>query len=128
MTASPARTTEAKRDAWRYGRFAETLAAWHLRLRGWRIVARGFRTHAGEIDIVARRGRVLAFVEVKARRDLDTAAEALRARQTGRIARAAGAFLQARPGLGGCDVRFDVMLVRPWRLPRHVADAWRPQI
>ncbi len=119
--------TEAKRQARWFGRVAEWAAAWHLRFRGYRIVARGFRSRQGEIDIVAKRGRVLAFVEVKARRELDTAAEALRARQTGRIARAAVAFVQAHPGLAALDQRFDVMLVRPWRLPVHVADAWRPE-
>jgi len=124
MTAPPA---AAKRQAWRFGRAAEAMAAWHLRLRGYRIVARGFRSPQGEIDIVARRGRMLVFVEVKARQDLDAAAEALRTRQAGRIARAARAFVQARPALGGFDQRFDVVLVRPWRLPVHIVDAWRPQ-
>lgn len=126
MTAKPATPADAKRRAWRFGRLSEALAAWHLRLRGYRIVARGFRSAAGEIDIVACRGRVLAFVEVKARQDLGHAAEALRARQAGRIARAAGAFLQANPRFAAHDQRFDVMLVRPWRLPVHLADAWRP--
>ncbi|MFQ5765248.1 MAG: YraN family protein [Rhodospirillales bacterium] len=124
MTRPPA---DKKRNAWRYGRFAEALSAWHLRARGYRIVSRGFRSAAGEIDIVARRGRVLVFVEVKARRELSAAAESLGPRQTGRIARAAGAFVQSRPGLAGLDQRFDVMLVRPWRLPVHLEDAWRPQ-
>jgi len=118
---------KAKRQARRFGRVAEALAAWHLRLRGYRIVERGFRSSQGEIDIVARRGRTLAFIEVKARQDLGAAAEALGARQTRRIARAARAFVQARPGLGGFDQRFDVMLVRPWRLPVHIVDAWRPE-
>jgi putative endonuclease len=117
---------EKKREARRYGRFAEWLAAWHLRLKGYRIVARGFRVSAGEIDIVARRGRLLVFVEVKARRELAAAAEALGARQAGRVARAAEAFLQSRPDLSGLDQRFDVVLVRPWRPPLHIKEAWRP--
>ena len=116
-----------RRRAWRFGRLAEGLCAWRLRLAGYRIVARGFRTAVGELDIVARRGGVLVFVEVKARGDLATAAEALGPRQRRRIARAAAAFLKARPGLAGLDVRFDVMLVRPWRLPAHLADAWRAE-
>lgn len=124
MTRAPARK---KRKAWRYGRFAEALAAWHLRARGYRIVSRGFRSAAGEIDIVARRGQVLAFVEVKARRELMAAAESLGPRQAGRIARAASAYLQSRPALAVLDQRFDVMLVRPWRLPVHLKDAWRPE-
>ena len=110
-----------------YGRFAEALAAWHLRLRGYRIVERRFRVPVGEIDIVARRGRVLVFIEVKARRDIRTAGESLNPRQAARIVRAAVAFVQSRPGLDGLDQRFDVMLVAPWRLPVHLVDAWRPE-
>lgn len=117
---------DRKREARRYGRFAEWLAAWHLRFKGYRILARGFRVAMGEIDIVARRGRLLVFVEVKARRDLAAAAAAVGPRQAGRVARAAQAFLQSRPGLAGLDQRFDVVLVRPWRPPLHIADAWRP--
>lgn len=120
--ATPGR--ERKRRAWRFGRWAEGLCAWHLRLKGYRILARGYRTPAGEIDIVARRGGTLAVVEVKARQDLAAAAEALGPRQRQRVARAAEAFLRARPGCAGLTVRFDVMLVRPWGLPAHLVDAW----
>ena len=116
-----------KRQAWKFGRFAEALAAWHLRFRGYRIVARGFRAPVGEIDIVARRGQVLAFVEVKARGDFEAAAQSLRPRQANRIVRAAGAFIQSRPGLSALDQRFDVILVVPWQLPVHLVDAWRPE-
>jgi putative endonuclease len=111
--------------AWRFGRFAESLCAWHLRLRGYRVVARSFRSAVGEIDIVARRGSVLAVVEVKGRGDLAAAAESVGRRQRRRIARATEAFVKARPGYAGLDLRFDVMLVRPWRLPRHLTGAWR---
>ena len=116
-----------KRKAWKFGRFAEAFSAWGLRLKGYRILARGFRAPVGEIDIIARRGRVLVFVEVKARHDLKAAAESIGRRQTARIVRAAGAYLQSRPGLSALDQRFDVMLVRPWRWPVHLADAWRPE-
>ena len=114
-----------RRRARRFGRLAESLCAWHLRLRGYRIVARGFRSPVGEIDIVARRGGVLAVVEVKGRGDLATAADSLGHRQRRRIARAAEAFVKAWPGYAGLDLRFDVMLVRPWGLPRHLTGAWR---
>jgi putative endonuclease len=99
-----------------------------LRLRGYRIVERGFRAHVGEIDIVARRGRVLVFIEVKARQDEAKAGESLKPRQAARIGRAAGAFVHARPQLSSLDMRFDVMLVAPWRLPVHLMDAWRPEL
>ncbi len=111
-----------------FGRFAETLAAWHLRFRGYRIMTRGFRSRVGEIDIVARRGGLVVFIEVKARQDLDAAARALRPRQTERIVRAAQAFLQAHPHFSDFDQRFDVILVSPWRLPVHLVDAWRPEL
>jgi putative endonuclease len=95
-----------------------------LRLKGYRIIAQDFRVPAGEIDIVARRGGTLAIVEVKARDSLSDAAESLSARQRRRIGRAAAALLAMHPSLAGLVVRFDVMLVRPWRLPRHLEAAW----
>jgi putative endonuclease len=95
-----------------------------LRLKGYRIVARGFRVPVGEIDIIARRGRTLAFVEVKGRAD-DGAPEVLTPRQRRRITRAAEAFLKARPGYRGLDLRFDLMVVGRRGPPRHVANAWR---
>jgi putative endonuclease len=115
--------SRGRREAW--GRWAESLAAWSLRLRGYRIVARRFRTPLGEIDLVARRGGLLAFVEVKARTDLDDAFAALGSRQRERTARAAELFLQRHPRYLGHALRFDVIAVRPWRLPRHLVDAWR---
>jgi putative endonuclease len=112
-------------QARRRGRIAELLCRWHLRLRGWRIVARDWRCPSGEIDIVARRGGVLAIIEVKSRDNLGTAAAALLPRQRRRIARAAAAFLAARPDLAALRLRFDVMLVAPARPPRHLTDAWQ---
>ncbi len=111
--------------AQRRGEFAEFLCRWHLRLRGWRIVAADWRCPSGEIDILARRGGVLAIIEVKSRRDLASAAASVLPRQRRRIARAASAFLLLRPDLAGLTLRFDVMLVAPPRLPRHLPDAWR---
>jgi putative endonuclease len=119
------RNIARRRRAERRGRLAEWLCLWHLRLRGWRIVAQGWRCPAGEIDIIARRGRVLAIIEVKSRPNLGVAAAALAPRQRRRIARAAEAFLGARPDLAGLDLRFDLMLVAPRRLPRHWRGAWR---
>jgi putative endonuclease len=124
MRARP-RNRSPRHRAERRGRLAERLCRWHLRLRGWRIVAADWRCPSGEIDIVARRRGVLAIVEVKARRDLDSAAISLLPRQRRRIARAAAAFLSARPELAALTLRFDVMLVAPLRVPRHLANAWR---
>jgi putative endonuclease len=117
--------TLARQRAQRRGRLAEWLCLWHLRLRGWHIVARGWRCPTGEIDILARRGRVLAVIEVKSRGELAVAASALAPRQRRRIVRAAEAFLTQRSDLAGLDLRFDVMLVAPRHLPRHWRGAWR---
>jgi putative endonuclease len=106
------------------GRRAEMLAAWRLRLAGWRILARNLRLPQGEIDIVARRGEVVAFVEVKTRAELLVAVEAVTARQRRRIRNAAASFLARHPDLAGLVLRFDaVLVVGLW--PRHVPDAWQ---
>lgn len=113
----------------RTGKRAEIMAAWWLRLKGYAILARGWTNRrgsgAGEIDIVAKRGRLLVFVEVKARADADSAAHALRPAQRSRISRGAQAFVAAHPHLEQCAMRFDVVLVSPGRWPRHISDAWR---
>jgi len=113
----------------RTGKRAETVAAWWLRLKGFAILARGWSSRrgsgAGEIDIVARRGNLLAFVEVKARADQESAAHALRPAQRSRISRGAQAFVAAHPHLQRCAMRFDVILVSPGRWPCHISDAWR---
>ncbi len=109
-----------------FGRYAEALCRLALRLKGYRIEAVRARTPMGEIDIVARRGGALAIVEVKARRDTTKFADPVSPRQRARLERAAAAFLGRHGGLAGLAVRFDVMLVRPWRWPEHIPDAWRP--
>ncbi|MDX1574783.1 MAG: YraN family protein [Kiloniellales bacterium] len=120
-------TALRRRRAWLRGRHGEGLAASWLRLKGYRLLARNFRHGAGEIDLIARRGRILALVEVKTRGDLASASEALGPRQRARIVRATQAFLQQRPQLAQLSLRFDVILVAPGRLPRHLRDAWRPE-
>ena len=109
----------------RAGRLAETVAAWHLRLRGFRILARRYATPVGEIDLIARRGDLLLFVEVKRRGRADAAVAALLPGQQARIARAAAAFLQRRPDLASCRIRFDLLGLAPWRPPVHLRDIWR---
>ena len=113
-----------RQRAERGGRRAERLAAWWLRLRGWRILAVRARTPVGEVDLVARRGRTLAFVEVKARASEAEAAIALDDYRLRRVARAAEALLP-RYMREGDIVRIDAMFVTPWRLPRHMADVHR---
>lgn len=115
-----------RQRAWARGRRAEALAAWFVRLKGYRVLDRNFRVAAGEIDLIARRGRVLAMIEVKTRAELASAGEALGRRQRARIARAAESYLQKHPNLRHLLLRFDVILVAPGHLPRHLLDAWRP--
>ena len=109
------------------GRQAELIAAWFLRLKGFTIEAVRYRTPVGELDLVARRGDLLVFVEVKQRRLEADARGALTPRQQARITRAAAAYLQQRPDLAGAACRFDVIAVDRWGLPHQVQDAWRPE-
>lgn len=114
--------------AWRFGWRAEILAAWWLRFKGHAIIARRYRSPAGELDLIARRGSLLIFVEVKARRDYQTAAESISRRQQQRIARAAESFVAHHPRHQNATIRFDVVLIAPGHRPQHIADAWRPEI
>jgi putative endonuclease len=113
--------------AFKVGLSAESRAAAYLIAKGYRIVARRFRSPVGEIDIVARRRGLLVFVEVKARNTLDGAAESLLPRQQRRIAEAAGAWLAAHPEDNESPMRFDVVLVAPGRIPKHIAGAFETQ-
>ncbi len=117
---------EAGQRAYRSGQRAEAWCAWWLRLRGYRILARRHRSRYGEIDIIARRGKMVAFIEVKARPDRQSALAVVVAAQRQRIQRAASAFLANRPDLSEHTVRFDVIAVVRWRWPYHIIDAWRP--
>src|SRR3954469_9077676 len=117
--AAPARVA-----AFRTGVSAEARAAAYLMMKGYRILARRFRTPYGEIDIVARRRNLVAFVEVKARASLDEAAYAVPPRQQQRIVAAAEAWLMAHPEHADFDLRFDAMLIAPRRLPRHLLAAF----
>jgi putative endonuclease len=121
MTAPEATTRQL---AERRGRRAEALAAWALRLRGYRILARRWRSPVGEIDLIARRGRLIAFVEVKQRGTPADAAEAVTAAGRRRIARAASAWLAAHPAAAALDLRFDVIICVPRRLPHHIPGAF----
>ena len=108
----------------RRGRGAETLACWYLRLRGWRILARRARVPGGEVDIVARRGRTLAFVEVKARTSDEAAGFALDAWRLRRVVVAAER-LAPRYVREGDDIRIDAIFIIPRRWPRHLPDIWQ---
>jgi putative endonuclease len=112
-----------RQRAERGGRRAEWLAGLWLQLKGWRILARRVRTPVGEIDIVARRSRIVAFVEVKARA---TAAEADYALDQFRLRRVAAAANALAPRFvrAGDDMRVDAVFIVPRRLPRHLPNVW----
>ena len=93
---------------------------------GWRILARRYATPVGELDIVAKRGALIAFVEVKYRREQQGILETISAHQRRRIENAATIFLSRHPKWRKLSLRFDLMVVSPWRWPNHLPDAWRP--
>jgi len=111
-------------EAFRLGLSAESRAAMFLIAKGYRILARRFKTPLGEIDIVARRRRALVFVEVKARETSDDAAASVTARGKQRIVAAAEMWLARNPADAQAEIRFDVVLVTPGKLPRHIANAF----
>ncbi len=117
--ASPARVA-----AFRTGLSAETRAAAYLMAKGYRILAKRFRTPHGEIDLIAKRRNLIAFVEVKARATLDDAAFAVTPRQQQRIIDAAQGWLVAHPEHAELELRFDAVLIAPRRLPRHLLAAF----
>jgi putative endonuclease len=114
-----------RRAAYRRGHTGESIAAWRLRLVGYRILARRYRTKMGEIDLVARRGGTVAFIEVKHRSDLAAGLEAVTPQSQLRIRRSAELFIRRHPALAELALRFDVIVITPWAWPRHIADAWR---
>ena len=110
--------------AFRTGLSAEGRAAALLMAKGYRILAKRFRTPHGEIDIVARKRNLLAFVEVKARASLDAAAYAVTPRQQRRIIDAAQTWLMTHPEHAEFELRFDAILIAPKSLPRHLVAAF----
>src|SRR5215470_10093583 len=119
------RAPSAERQvAFRVGISAESRAAALLIAKGFRILARRYRSPVGEIDIVARRRHLLIFVEVKARDTLDDAAWSVTERQRARIVGAAEVWLAHNPDDRIRDIRFDAMLVAPGRIPRHIIAAF----
>ena len=128
MTKRPKSPPAPERQiAFKLGLSAESRAAALLLAKGFRIAARRWRCPAGEIDIVARRGKLLIFVEVKARARLDDAAYSVTERQQRWVAAAASAWLAENPDDAISDMRFDAILVAPRSLPRHIAGAFEAE-
>ncbi len=117
-------TTAKPPTGYKKGLLAEWRAAAYLRLRGYKILAKRYKTKGGEIDLVALRGNVLVFAEVKQRADYATGAEAIHARNQARVRHAAELYLQAYPQYADCDMRFDALIITPGRLVTHLEAAW----
>lgn len=115
---------DRKRRSERKGRRAEWLAALALMLKGYRIAALRYRTPVGEIDIVARKGDLVAFVEVKARRDLAAGVDAVSYPAQRRIAAAGELFISRQKDSARLSWRHDVIVVSPWKWPKHLEDAF----
>lgn len=115
-----------KRKAEQRGRNAEMLAALLLRITGYSILEQRYRCVAGEVDIIARKGNLFVFVEVKARNRKTEALESVSPRQRRRIEAAAEVWLGGKQPSQEFAVRFDVITVAPRQLPSHMRDAWRP--
>lgn len=118
------RHRQARRRAQRHGHVAEWLASVALRLKGYRIVARRFRTKAGEIDLIARKGDLVALVEVKARSSEAAAIDAVTGTAARRIAAAGDIWLSRQKDRTVLSLRHDIVTVTPWRWPRHFPDAF----
>ena len=114
------------KDTYRYGKFAENVAKWFLRLKGWRVLEQRWSCYAGEIDIIAKRGTMVIFVEVKARKDLATALDALGEGQWHRINEAADFYMAKHPHLADCSWRYDAICITPYALPKHFSGIWYP--
>jgi putative endonuclease len=128
MRNSALKRAERRRGAHLYGLKAESIAALLLRLKGYRILAQRFVVSGGEIDLIAKRGSSVAFVEVKARADLEAAAFAITATKRRRIARAARVWLTRNQWAAGLTLRGDAVFVARGRLPRHAPDAYSLEI
>lgn len=121
----PQRLPSAKRvAAFETGISAESKACVFLLAKGYRILARRYKTPYGEIDVVARKRNLLAFIEVKARATLDDAAYAVTPQQQARIVNAAQIWLSAHEDHAALDMRFDAILIAPKSLPRHLMAAF----
>lgn len=117
---------DRKQQREREGRRAETLASIWMRLCGYRLVKKRYRTTRGEIDLIARRGKILVFIEVKYRENHTDALHAITPKQCQRFYAAASAFISREPHFAHCDMRFDLMTFAPWQWPRWYTNILQP--
>lgn len=125
MPPSPSKPkSRARIEAYLGGHRGETLAAWFLRLKLYRVVQRRYKTPVGEIDLIAERFGTTVFVEVKARRKAESEAETLEGVNRARIIRAAQYWLARHPAKAATSLRFDIIFLSPGRWPRHFTNAF----
>ena len=124
IATRPAQSVRHRKKAFRLGFLGEAVAAWVLRLKGYRIVEKRFRHPAGEIDLIARRGRSVIFVEVKTRQDQAEGLQSLTRHQENRIHNAAAHWQARRDPQRDFDVRFDLMVISPNTFPLHLKNAF----
>lgn len=117
---------KSRQSAERTGRFGELVAAILLTLKGYQVLEWRKKTYMGELDLVARRGSFLVFVEVKVRKTLDEAQFAISTTQQKRIIKAANLYCHKRNWTKNFTWRYDVVAIAPWHFPRHIIDAFRP--
>jgi putative endonuclease len=113
-----------REDAERRGRFAETIAVWYLRCKGYRLLARRFKAPQGEVDLIMRKGDTTAFIEVKARKTVDEAIISVTPRQSRRIASACATWMSRDPKAAGNFCRFDIVAVPASLWPKHIENAF----
>ncbi len=116
-----------KKKIYWYGIYAERVAALWLQLKGYHIAERRFETYFGEIDIIARRGNVIAIVEVKARPTIEEAMEAVKQENRKRIDKAANVFMSRQSDAKKLRLRYDLIAISPWKLPRHIESFFQPE-
>jgi len=117
--------SKRRQKAHKFGYFAEGLAGLYLRLSGYKIIYRNWRSRRGGIDMIAQRGRLIVFVEVKARSDPGQIEDAISSKQWRRIYSAAQDYISQHRALQNCHWRFDAIYISPWSWPRHRRDHWR---
>jgi putative endonuclease len=122
MTAQKSNRQRAEQK----GRTGEWLAALALQVKGYVIIERRVRSHRGEVDLIARRKNVLAFIEVKTREKQTDPAQILTPKQMARIVNGATGWAASKPWTVQCQWRYDLIVVHPWQWPKHLRDAWRP--
>jgi putative endonuclease len=124
-------SAEKRRKAYRYGLSSEKFAGIYLACKGYRVIADRYQNHFGEIDIVALKKKTLVIVEVKARKTFEACEETIAPWKQQKIARAVEGLIGGQGKIAGLvadqtrNIRFDVIWIVPWRLPRHIKDAWR---